>query len=108
MVRCGRSCRVLAMVMFFAAVTPWSSFAESRRGAESFDSRVASTWFERLYDVIMAEKIAPPVAARIYGTAAVALYESIVPGTASARSLARQLNGLTSVPQPYRGRNLHW
>lgn len=108
MVRCGRSCRVLALVMFFAAVTPWSSSAESRRGAESFDSRVASTWFDRLYDVIMAEKIAPPVAARIYGTAAVALYESIVPGTASARSLARQLNGLTSVPQPYRGRNLHW
>src|SRR5262245_33092444 len=70
------------------------------RPADQTSSDVASAWFERLYDVVKQEGTAPPPAARIYGITAIALYESTVGGTKHNRSLAGQLNGLTSVPQP--------
>jgi hypothetical protein len=68
--------------------------------AASSPSEVASSWFELLYDVMKAERTTPPQAARVYGVAAVALYESVRPGANAYRSLAGQLNGLTSVPKP--------
>jgi len=71
-------------------------------------SDVASAWFDRLYQIVKAEGTAPPPASRIYGVAAVALYESVVPGSARNRSLVGQLNGLTGVPQPRRGHAYHW
>jgi membrane-associated phospholipid phosphatase len=69
-------------------------------------SDVASSWFELLYDIVKAERTTPPLAARVYGVAAVALYESVRPGAKAYRSLAGQLNGLTSVPKPHGGS--HW
>jgi hypothetical protein len=56
--------------------------------ADSFPADVAVTWFEKLYDIVKAEKTAPPQASRIYGIAAVALYESIVNATKTNRPLA--------------------
>ena len=55
-----------------------------------------------------AEQTTPPAASRIYGVAAVALYESIVAGTEGHRSLVGQLNGLTSLPQPKQNKKYHW
>ena len=66
------------------------------KSADACSSEVASSWFELLYDVVQAERTTPPPAARIYGLTAVALYESIVTGTKSNRSLVGQLNGLAS------------
>jgi len=71
-------------------------------------SDVASAWFDRLYQIVKAEGTAPPPASRIYGVAAVALYESVVPGSARNRSLVGQLNGLTGVPEPRRGHAYRW
>jgi hypothetical protein len=68
--------------------------------AASAPSEVATAWFELLYDVVKAERTTPPAAARIYGVAGVALYESVRPGAQPYRSLVGQLNGLTSVPRP--------
>src|SRR5919106_7059119 len=86
----------------------WADLERSKKSADEFPSHVASTWFEELYDVVKAEKIAPPMASRIYGISAVALYESIVAGTEAHRSLVGQLNGLTSLPQPKRNKKYHW
>jgi hypothetical protein len=69
---------------------------------------VAVAWFDLLYDVVKAEQVTPPQAARIYGLAAVALYEAIVPGSFTHRSLVGQLNELVAVPQPERFRRYHW
>lgn len=55
-------------------------------------------WFDLLYDVVKTEQSSPPVASRIYGIAAVALYEAIVPGSLENRSLVGQLNALSPVP----------
>lgn len=83
-----------------------------KKFADEFSSGVASTWFELLYDIVKAEKIAPPQASRIYGITAVALYESIVAGTRNNRALAGQLNGLALAPQSKKDKDKkqhrHW
>ena len=71
-------------------------------------SIVASTWFDKLYDVIKSEAIPPPSASRIYGLAAVALYEAVAPGAGNHRSLAGQLNGLNRMPKPKAKAKHHW
>src|SRR6185369_10549336 len=81
--------------------------ATGKPSADGFTSEVASSWFEVLYDVVKAEKTTPPVASRIYGIAAVALYEGIVSGAQSNRSLVGQLNGLTSMPEA-KNKKYHW
>ena len=86
----------------------WTDLERSKKSADKFPSHVASTWFEELYDVVKAEKTTPPLASRIYGISAVALYESIVAGTEEHRSLMGQLNHLTSLPQPKTNQKYHW
>ena len=90
----------------FKTPTPVNA-APKKISADQCSSEVASSWFELLYDVIKTERTTPPPAARIYGTAAVALYESIVAGTESNRTLVGQLNDLTALPEPHK-RNLDW
>lgn len=80
----------------------------SKRTADKLPSEVASTWFETLYDVVKTEKTAPPVASRIYGITAVAMYEAIVAGANDNRSLVGQLNGLTLLPQPKKNKKYDW
>jgi PAP2 superfamily len=75
---------------------------------ESFPATVAVAWFDLLYDVVKAEHVTPPQAARLYGLAAVAFYEAVVPGSLTHRSLVGQLNELVTVPQPERFRRHHW
>lgn len=55
-------------------------------------------WMQNYYGLIRAERISPPVAARVLAYASVALYEGIASATPTLRSLARQLNGLDSLP----------
>ena len=100
----------LALTATLLFVNAWAraEWDQSKRLADKYPADVASTWFEQLYDVVKAERTTPPSASRIYGITAVALYESIVAGTKHNRSLAGQLNGLTSVPQPRKHRTYHW
>ena len=63
------------------------------QGPDDVPSEVAAVWFDQLYDLVTAEQITPPPASRIYGLAAVALYEAVVLGSQSHRPLAGQLNG---------------
>ena len=69
---------------------------------------VAVAWFDQLYDLVKAEELAPPPASRIYGVAAVALYEAIVGGSPENVSLAGQLNDLDALPQPHPHRHYDW
>jgi hypothetical protein len=57
---------------------------------------------------LSAEATASPPAARIYGIAAVALYDAVVPGTVHHRSLIGQLNALAAVLQPKKYGKHHW
>jgi hypothetical protein len=67
------------------------------------DPAFVSEWMHNQYGLIRAERISPPVASRIMAYAAVALYEGLATNSSTLRSLAGQLNGLSSLPPPERG-----
>jgi hypothetical protein len=99
---------VLILALALALATP-STWADSdKEPADAYPADVASVWFDALYAVVQSEATAPPPAARIYGVAAVALYEAVVPGTLQHRSLVGQLHGLTAMPQPKKNGKYHW
>jgi len=97
-----------AFVVMAAAFANASHGAPLLNSSDRLPSEVAWGWFELLYDIVKAEQTPPPQASRIYGIASVALYESATPGSDKHRSLAGQLNGLTSLPRPERHRQLYW
>ena len=98
----------MVAALLVLAPAAWAD-KEVKNPADSYRSDVASVWFDKLYDVVKSERTAPPPASRIYGVTAVALYEAIVAGSLENRSLAGQLNGLTSVPQPKNNnKKYHW
>src|SRR5713101_6214163 len=98
---------VLAMALLLIALSTWTGADQPPKATDDFTAEVASVWFDQLYDVVKTEAISPPVASRIYGVTAVALYEAIVPGSRENQSLVGQLNGLSSVPQSPPNRK-HW
>jgi hypothetical protein len=98
----------LATLFLLIASSAWTQEAHHLQATDAFPSDVASVWFDLLYDVVKIEALSPPVASRIYGIAAVTLYEAVVPGSLEHRSLVGQLNDLTAVPQPKRLTPYHW
>jgi PAP2 superfamily len=99
---------LLAVVPLLVALWSKAEAGHHPQAPDDAPSEVASVWFDQLYDLVKAEQITPPPASRIYGLAAVTLYEAVVPGSQTHRSLAGQLNALTAVPQPPRHRRHHW
>ena len=69
----------LPLALTFLLVMAPSAWA--KKSANKFDAEVAVAWFDLLYDVVKAENLSPPVAARAYGIASVTLYEAIIPGS---------------------------
>src|SRR5262249_4467049 len=98
----------LMITLLFVNSWAFAEPAQQEKFADELHSEIASTWLELLYDVVKAERTAPPEASRIYGITAISLYESIVVGTKEHRSLVGQLNGLTSVPEPEKNKEHHW
>jgi PAP2 superfamily len=97
------------ILILFLAVSPALADSNSNgKSADDISAKVATTWFELLYDIVKAEKTTPPQASRIYGITALALYESIVSGAKAQRSLAGQLNDLTTLPRAPIDAGLHW
>ena len=98
----------LVILILFMAALAWAKEAHKPEASDDFPSDVASVWFDLLYDVVKTEQSSPPVASRIYGIAAVTLYEAVVPGSLANRSLVDQLNGPLSVPQLEPHKKYHW
>ena len=98
---------ILVVLLLLINSSAMAEVAQSPNSADQSSSEVASSWFELLYDIVKAERTAPPQASRIYGITSVALYESIVPGSAQNRSLVGQLNALLFVP-PANKKTHHW
>ena len=64
------------------------------------DPGFVAKWTATHYALARAERLSPPVAARVSAYAAIALYEGWAALSDSLVSLAGQLNGLDSLPQP--------
>lgn len=79
-----------------------------RNELAKYGSEVVTEWFDLFLEITKVEKLTPPVASRAFAYEGVALYESVVPGLGTHKSLAGQLNELTSVPQPNLNSSYHW
>ncbi len=65
----------------------------------AYSADVAVAWFERLTELVKRTPgYSPPVAARSFGYAGVTLYQAVVPGMPSHRSLVGQLDDLHWTP----------
>lgn len=96
----------LALLVGSLLVTPVQSVAAA---TPTDDTLVATAWFTFYGQLIQTtEGFTPPVAARAIGYAGVTLYEAVVHGLPDYQSLAGQLNGLTTLPQPVAGQHYHW
>ncbi|NBB18157.1 phosphatase PAP2 family protein [Runella sp. CRIBMP] len=83
--------------------------ADNSKETQTYSAEVALKWSEMSLKLIrQSPGFTPPVASRALGYAGLTLYESVVPGIKSNRSLAGQLNGLKTLPQPEAGKEYHW
>ncbi len=64
----------------------------------SFTAEPAVQWMELVQELVKDERLAPPMASRIYGYTGVALYEALLPGMPGFNTLAGQLNELPAMP----------
>jgi hypothetical protein len=70
-------------------------------GASAYDAGVPTAWFDLALGLVRTTPgFSPPVAARAFGYAGVALHEAVAPGNTRRRSFAGVLNGLTRTPGP--------
>ncbi|MDB5241126.1 MAG: phosphoesterase [Spirosoma sp.] len=77
--------------------------------ADQYSADVATQW--SALQLKLAQTTAgntPPVVSRALGYAGLTLYEAIVPGLPTHRSLAGQLNGLTALPTPQANQEYNW
>ncbi len=86
-----------------------ASVAAQPRAAAQYSANVAIDWMQlNLQLAQQTPGFSPPVAARAYAYVALALYESVVHGMPTHRSLAGQLNELDSLPAAQPDETLHW
>src|SRR5947199_10726828 len=87
----------------------WVVAASACRAAPPpVDARMLTDWMRAQYALVRAERLSPPVAARVFAYGAVALYEGLRPGSPQLKSLAGQLNGLHDLPAPRPGERYDW
>lgn len=75
----------------------------------TYDSDVATEWFDLIYAQVKATGTTPPPASRIYGYASLGLYESIVRGMRDHKTLQGQLVSFPAgtIPEPTNAIH-HW
>lgn len=77
--------------------------------AATYPAAVAASWLTVELRLARTTPVVPAnTLGRPFAYAGVAGYEAVVPGMVGYRSLAGQLNGLTSLPAPDRGQPYHW
>jgi membrane-associated phospholipid phosphatase len=99
----------LLLIVLLMLVGCIAARAQPSKDASQFSANVATEWFQLDLQLIQQTPgFSPPVAARALGYLGLALYESVVPGMATHRSLAGQLNELDSLPWAQPDEALHW
>lgn len=79
------------------------------RTANDYSADVALQWSEMHLKLIRnSAGFTPPVASRSFGYAGLTMYEALVPGLTDHRSLAGQVQGLATLPQPEPNQAYNW
>jgi len=82
---------------------------QTSKPASSYESDFAINWLNLHFLLIKSTPgFTPPVAARSLGYTSLALYESLVYGMPGYKSLAGQLNDLSSLPAPDSTKEYNW
>ena len=103
----GRKIAWLVVVFNAALVTP--AQAQTAPPPSAYSAQVATEWFQLALTLTQQTPgFSPPVASRAFAYLGLALYESTVPGMPERRSLAGQLNELSSLPWAQPDEPLHW
>lgn len=76
--------------------------------AIQYDVELAQSWMKQTYDVVKQQKMFALDGSRTYAYVAITLHESVVHSFKNGRSLAGQLNGLNSLPQPDNSKEYNW
>lgn len=92
--------RRLGVSGWLASTTLVTSLLGCNRGAPPVEPKFVAEWMQNHYGLIRAERMSPPVAARIMAYSAAAIYQGIATNSATLRTLAGQVRGLDSLPQP--------
>ena len=110
-----RRCRLAGMALLATTLlaTGCSHDAELAAPASpdssTYSADAATKWADMELRLIKnGTGFSPPVAARALGYAGVALYGAVQPGIAGSQSLAGQLTGLSTMPQPEAGQLYNW
>ena len=75
----------------------------------TYSDDVATKWIDlELRLVKTTAGFTPPIVARALGYTGLVLYETVVPGMSTYKSLAGQLNGLPTLPQPDATKEYNW
>ena len=99
-----RSCLAAMAVFYLAAcTTPPATWKE-----DTPDPAWTHNAMKKVTDVIVHDILSPPVASRIYAYVSIAGYEALRPAFPSYRTMAGQLNGLDSIPQPQEGQEYYF
>ncbi|CCG98611.1 hypothetical protein FAES_0600 [Fibrella aestuarina BUZ 2] len=87
---------------------PVAPQTQTNRAAD-YSNDVALQWSDmHLRLVRNSPGFTPPVAARTFGYAGLAMYEAVVPGMPNNVSMVRQLQGLTALPQTTPSQTYNW
>nr|WP_293843333.1 vanadium-dependent haloperoxidase [uncultured Arsenicibacter sp.] len=85
------------------------SVSPNGQSADKLTNEVAVKWASMHLRLLrQSAGFSPPVASRALGFAGVTMYEAAVPGISDRRSLAGQLQGLSSLPQIEAGKGYNW
>ena len=83
--------------------------APGGKAADQYTGDVATQWAALQLRITKSTVgFTPPVASRAYGYAGIAMYEAVVPGMPSGKSLVGQLQGLTALPLAEAGKVYNW
>lgn len=87
----------------------FSSILFAQSDANTYDASVPNHYFDFSLKLVKETPgFSPPVAARAFGYMGLALYESVVPGIPSHRTMDGILYELTNVTLPDQGAEYHW
>lgn len=92
----------------FAGIIIFSSCSENRGSYMKFtyDPILYCKTVKKLNDIVLENNFPPMIAARNYGYANIAAYESMVPGSKIYQSLSGQIKHLPAMPKPEPGKEI--
>ena len=78
------------------------------QSTSKFQAKIAQQWMQETYNSVKRQGLFALDASRIYAYTAITMHESMVHGIENGRTLAGQLQGLPTLPQPDNGKVYDW